>query len=221
MALASSPLERLMRLLAIDTANWECSVALWEDGKELAFQEKTSNRDQAADLPKIVNDVLGASQIDQIIVNVGPGSFTGIRVGIAFAKGLAMGWEIPLKGMDGFMATYLSLELQDDVLILIDARRSDIFTQRFLDGVPQPPQSLDRKDLEKILSTPQSPLLAGNGFAPFLEGIPFKEATSPFKGAQRLANAYFQNPSMASEPLPFYVRDADVTSPSQSCTSSL
>lgn len=221
MALASSPLERLMRILAIDTASWECSVALWEDGQEIAFQEKISNRDQAADLPKIVNDVLGSYQVDEVIVNVGPGSFTGIRVGIAFAKGLAMGWGIPLRGIDGFTATYVSLEPHPDILILIDARRSDIFARRFVDGVPHPPQSLDRKDLEKILSAPSSPLLAGNGFAPFLEGIPFKEATSPFKGAQRLAYAYFQNPTLATEPLPFYVRDADVTYSSQSCPSSL
>lgn len=210
-----------MRILAVDTANWECSVALWEDGKELAFQNKTSNRDQAADLPKIVSDVIGSSSIDEIIVNVGPGSFTGIRVGIAFAKGLALGWGIPLRGINGFIATYASLAPQDDILILIDARRSDIFAQRFVGGVSQSPQSLDRKDLETILSTSPSPLLAGHGFSSFLEGTTYKEALSPFKGAQKLAHAYFQNPSIATEPLPFYVREADVTSPSQSCPPSL
>lgn len=210
-----------MRILAIDTASWECSVALWEDGQELAFYEVLSNRDQAANLPKIVKDVIGSSSVDEIIVNVGPGSFTGIRVGIAFAKGLAMGWGIPLRGINGFIATYAGLEPQNDILILIDARRSDIFAQRFLSGVPQPPQGLDRKDLEKILSTPPFPLLAGNGFASFLEGISYKEVPSPFKGAQRLAYAYFKNPTLASEPLPFYVREADVTYPSQSCPSTL
>lgn len=210
-----------MRILAIDTASWECSVALWENGQELAFYETLSNRDQAANLPKIVKDVMGSSSVDEIIVNVGPGSFTGIRVGIAFAKGLAMGWGIPLRGINGFIATYASLEPQNDVLILIDARRSDIFAQRFVDGIPQSPQGLERQDLEQILSVSPSPLLAGTGFAPFLEGIPYQETYSPFKGAQKLAHAYFQNPSIATEPLPFYVREADVTSPSQSCPSSL
>jgi len=221
MALASSSLERLMRILAIDTTSWECSVALWEDGKELTFQNKPSNRDQAADLPKIVSDVIGSYKVDQIIVNVGPGSFTGIRVGIAFAKGLAMGWGVPLRGINGFIATYASLDPQEDILILIDARRSDIFAQRFVGGVPQPPQGLDRKDLEKILSTFPSPLVAGNGFSSFLEGVTYKETPSPFKGAQKLAHAYFQNPSIGTEPLPFYLREADVTSPSQSCPPSL
>lgn len=210
-----------MRILAIDTANWECSVALWEDGKELAFYEALSNRDQAANLPTIVKDVMGSFSVDEIIVNVGPGSFTGIRVGIAFAKGLAMGWGIPLRGINGFIATYASLEPQNDILILIDARRADIFAQRFVESIPQSPQSLDRKDLETILSTAPSPLLAGHGFSSFLEGLTYKEALSPFKGAQKLAHAYFQNPSMATEPLPFYVREADVTSPSQSCPPSL
>lgn len=210
-----------MKVLAIDTASWECSVALWEDGQELAFQQKTSNPNQAAELPTLVKDALGSTQIDQIIVNIGPGSFTGIRVGIAFAKGLALGCNIPLKGIDGFTATHASVTPQDDILVLIDARRSDIFAQRFIKGVPQTPESLNRKELENILSTPPIPLLAGNGFSPFLEGISFKETLSPLKGAQKLAHVYFKNPTLASEPLPFYLREADVTYPSKSCPSPL
>lgn len=211
MALDPSSLDRFVNLLAIDTTGWSCSIALWENGHEVSFQEKTSERDQAALLPQLVNDVIEQQKVDQILVNVGPGSFTGIRIGIAFAKGLAMGWDIPLMGMDSFRATYASLDDAEDVLVLIDARRVDVFARRFLKGIPQAPQSLTRQDLEEILKSPKPPLLAGNGLHPFLEGLQFKEAPSPWRGAQKLAHAFFKNPSFVSDPLPFYVREADVT----------
>lgn len=208
-----------MRLLAIDTAGWNCSVALWENNQELAFQEKSFERDQAAYLPQLVKEVMSQQKIDHLLVNIGPGSFTGIRLGIAFAKGLAMGWKLPLLGMDSFIATYASIEPTEDVLVLIEARRVDVFTRRFLRGIPQEPQSLTREDLETILTSPEPPLLTGSGLHPFLDDLAFKEASSPWRGAQKLAHAFFKNPMFASDPLPFYVREADVTYASPSCMS--
>lgn len=202
-----------MKLLAIDTAGWNCSVALWDDGHEIAFHEHPSERDQATLLPGLVGEIAGHHKIDQLIVNVGPGSFTGIRVGLAFAKGLAMGLGVPLKGMDSFTATYLSLEPLKDILILIDAHRQDVFAQRFFEGIPQAPQNLERKDVEYILLAPTSPLLAGSGIHPFLEGLSYQEASSPWKGAQRLAYGYFKDSAFVVDPFPLYIREADVTCP--------
>jgi len=210
-----------MKILAIDTAGWKCSVALWEDGHELAFQEQDSERDQAALLPQFVKDIMGSHVVDHLIVNVGPGSFTGIRVGLAFAKGLAMGLNLSLKGIDSFTATYISLESPSDVLILIEARRQDVFGQRFLDGVPRSPQSLTREALKDILTQENPPLLAGSGVHPFLEGFLYKEVHSRWRGAQSLAYAFFKDPNCVIEPLPFYVREPDVTYPRESCASSL
>lgn len=198
-----------MKLLAIDTAQWNCSVALWDDGHELAFQEQSSERAQATLLPGLVKEITANHKIDQLIVNIGPGSFTGIRVGLAFAKGLAIGLDIPLKGMDSFMATYLSLEPINDILILIDAHRQDVFAQRFSKGIPQIPQNLERKDIEHILLT-QAPPLSGNGL-PFLEGLSYREVSSPWKGAQKLAYGFLKKPMSAVDPLPLYIREADVT----------
>ncbi len=210
-ALGSSALDRFMKILAIDTAGWECSVALWEKDHEISFQEKSVDRENAALLPQLVKEVMGQQKIDELIVNIGPGSFTGIRLGIAFAKGLSMGWGIPLKGIDSFFATYACLEPAEDVLVLIEARRTDVFAQRFIRGIPQQFQSLTRSDLEKILLSSSPPLLAGSGLHPFLDGLIFKEALSPWRGAQKLAYAFFKNPEFVSEALPFYAREADVT----------
>jgi len=206
-----------MKILAIDTAGRRCSVCVWEDGREVSFQEKESERDQARLLPQLVADVARQQKIDQLIVNIGPGSFTGIRVGIAFAKGLAMAWEIPVKGIDGFSATYLSLEdSQKDILIVLDARRTDLFCRRFREGVSQPPQILTREEIEKILAEPRPPAVTGNGTHPFLEGLTFKEASSHWQGAQKLAFAFFKAPHIVCEPAAFYMREADVTFSSKS-----
>jgi tRNA threonylcarbamoyladenosine biosynthesis protein TsaB len=205
-----------MRVLAIDTAAWNCSVALWEEGDELNFQERISERDQSSLLPQLVKDVMGQHKIDQILVNVGPGSFTGIRVGLAFARGLSMGWGVPLKGIDSFIATYLSLEPQDDVLVLIESKRQDVYGRRFYKGIPQEPQNLMLEDIKKILSALNPPFLAGNGVYPFLKGVSFKESLSPWRGAQSLAFAFFKDANVASEPLPLYVREADITWPCKS-----
>ena len=211
MALGPSPLDRLMKLLAIDTAGWDCSVALWEDGQELSFQTRSFERDQAAHLPQLVKEVMGQHTIDQILVNIGPGSFTGIRLGLAFAKGLAIGWDIPLKGMDSFTATYESIDPSEDVLVLIDARRVDVFARRYREGVAQDSESLTRQEVEAVLNAPNPPALSGSGIHPFLDGLSFKEIVSPWRGAQRLAHVFFKNPELVSEPLPYYLREADVT----------
>jgi len=203
-----------MKILAIDTAAGDCSIALWEDGRERAFLHKKAERDQAAILPQLVADVMGQTRVDALVVNVGPGSFTGIRIGLAFAKGLSLGWGLPLKGIDSFTATYLSLASDpppEDVLVSIDARRVDVFCKRFQGRAPfsAPPQNLTREDVEKILTSPHPPLVAGNGVHPFLEGIPYTEVPSLWQGAGRLAHAFFKGPAHLIAPLPFYVRDAD------------
>ena len=211
MALAPSSLERLMIVLAIDTTVWTCSVALWENGQELAFQEVSSEKDQAAILPQLVQKVLGKALPDQVLVNLGPGSFTGIRVGLAFAKGLTMGLNIPLKGMDSFLTTFLCLNNPKDVLILIEAHRKDVFGRRFIQCNPEPPQSLIHEDIEKILKSPFPPAFAGSGLHPILDDLDYKEIVTPWRGAQQLACAYFNNPDKALEAKPFYMREAAVT----------
>ena len=92
-ALDTSSVEGRMKVLPLIRLGWVASCALWENGHEIAFQERDQDRSQAALLPELVRQVIGDHKVDQIIVNVGPGVLTGIRLGIAFAKGLGVGLE--------------------------------------------------------------------------------------------------------------------------------
>jgi len=203
-----------MKILAVDTTEWKISLALWEDGVELAFQEYLSPRDQAAQLPCSIQEMLGTDSVDLFLVGTGPGSFTGIRIGLGFLKGLSFGTGIPLKGMDKFTAIRTSLGAPPPLLILLEARRQDIYGQFFEKETPHPPQSFTRDDLASPLTSPTPPLIAGSGFEEFLSPLSYKTLESRWTGAQHLANAFFKDPASATTAAPFYVREADVTLPS-------
>ena len=87
-------------ILAIDTSTGACSVALFgADGKLLAQRHEVIGRGHAERLVPMIEDVLDHHVPSQILVGVGPGSFTGIRVGIAAAQGMAIGWGVPVHGL--------------------------------------------------------------------------------------------------------------------------
>lgn len=87
-------------ILAIDTSTAACSAALLgEDGKLIAGRDELIGRGHAERLMPMVAELLDGCRPDSILVGVGPGSFTGIRVGIAAAHGMAIGWSAEVLGM--------------------------------------------------------------------------------------------------------------------------
>lgn len=92
-----------MRILAIDTATEACSVALWNDGNINAHFELCPREHTQRILP-MVQDILAANSItltdiDALAFGRGPGSFTGVRIGIGIAQGLALGANLPMTGV--------------------------------------------------------------------------------------------------------------------------
>jgi len=86
-------------LLVIDSATAACSVALLDDaGQLLDERHELVGRGHAERLVPMIEELLAGRRPDAILVDCGPGSFTGIRVGIAAAQGLAIGWRVPLSG---------------------------------------------------------------------------------------------------------------------------
>ena len=88
-------------ILALDTSTTACTAALLErDGTIVASRDEVIGRGHAERLVPMIEEMLGGHVPSKILVGVGPGSFTGLRVGIAAAHGMAIGWSVPLSGMN-------------------------------------------------------------------------------------------------------------------------
>lgn len=91
-----------MRTLAIETATEACSVALFEDGALLDARHEVLGRGHAERLVPFIAALPGKGQADRIIVSLGPGSFTGVRIGIAAARALGIAWHAEVLGFRTF-----------------------------------------------------------------------------------------------------------------------
>ena len=88
-------------ILAFDTSTAACTAALLEpDGTIVASRDEVVGRGHAERLVPMIDEMLDGHVPSRILVGVGPGSFTGLRVGIAAAHGMAIGWRVPLAGMN-------------------------------------------------------------------------------------------------------------------------
>ncbi|WP_188315853.1 tRNA (adenosine(37)-N6)-threonylcarbamoyltransferase complex dimerization subunit type 1 TsaB [Chitinophaga agrisoli] len=125
-------------ILNIDTATAIGSVTLAKDGVVLQTLKNEQERDHAAVLTLFIQEILKTQQIlpeqlDAIAVSAGPGSYTGLRVGVATAKGLCYTWNKPLVGISTLhmMAQGLLAQQQDtDAMYcpMLDARRQEVYT---------------------------------------------------------------------------------------------
>jgi len=131
-----------MRILALESSAKAASVALSEDGKLVCqyWQESglTHSRTLLAMAESLLKNLeMTMSDIDALAVAKGPGSFTGIRIGVAAAKGLAWGADKPVIGVSTLEAMAYHLIDREDYVIcpVMDARRSQIYNAKFvLDG---------------------------------------------------------------------------------------
>ncbi|HEY7810366.1 MAG TPA: tRNA (adenosine(37)-N6)-threonylcarbamoyltransferase complex dimerization subunit type 1 TsaB [Allosphingosinicella sp.] len=91
-------------LLAIDSATAACSAALFDGGEVVGERYELVGRGHAERLLPMIEQLLAGRRPEAILVDCGPGSFTGVRVGLAAAHGLAIGWGVPLTGYSSMAA---------------------------------------------------------------------------------------------------------------------
>ena len=159
-----------MRVLIVDTALGACSAAVVEDGRLLGLRTELMTKGHQERLAGMARDAVadaggGFGALDRIGVTVGPGSFTGLRVGLAFAQGLGAALSRPVVGVSTLNALAASVEAGGLVAAVIDARRGQVYARLFRDGVALGAAEALPLDVavERILEADVAPTLVGSG----------------------------------------------------------
>jgi tRNA threonylcarbamoyladenosine biosynthesis protein TsaB len=123
-----------VRILAIETATAACSVALIDDGRVVASDHATVGRGHAERLMLMIAGLPLGGRGDGIRVDCGPGSFTGIRVGLAAARALGFGWGVPVDGYSSvalIAATWFAANTATEATVVIEGGHGEVFVQAF------------------------------------------------------------------------------------------
>lgn len=168
-------------ILCIETATPVCSVALCESDKVVSIRESHENKSHASLLTVFILDILkeqgmSASQLEAVAVSKGPGSYTGLRIGVSTAKGIAYGSDIPLIAIDTTRSMFQGMkhmaEVKGDIsgetlfCPMIDARRMEVFNCIFdAGGKMTKPVSAEVIDEESFSEIPDNVkiIFAGDG----------------------------------------------------------
>ena len=215
-----------MRVLAFETSAKAASVALLQDGGLLGEYMQNSGQTHSRTIMQMARDLLcncdlTAKDVDAVACAAGPGSFTGVRIGLAAAKGFAWGREIPLVGVSTLEAmAWHGLAAGGYVCPVMDARRSQVYNALFeiRDGRPCrlcPDRPIALSELAEDVKKLASPVfLVGDGAAitkDFFDtqGIPCRMAPENllWQDAWGVAMAAMdKEPGTADDLLPVYLR---------------
>ncbi|RKS55965.1 tRNA threonylcarbamoyladenosine biosynthesis protein TsaB [Gillisia mitskevichiae] len=124
-------------ILCIETASTNCSVAIGVNGKLLALKEDyDSSYSHAERLHNFIKEILEEndlklSNLDAIAVSKGPGSYTGLRIGVSAAKGLCFSLDLPLISVPTLSSLAYQVENEGTIIPMMDARRMEVYTAVF------------------------------------------------------------------------------------------
>ncbi|MCU0839295.1 MAG: tRNA (adenosine(37)-N6)-threonylcarbamoyltransferase complex dimerization subunit type 1 TsaB [Rhodospirillales bacterium] len=174
-----------MKLLAIDTAAAACAVALVR-GEELTVRAQSMARGHAEALVPMMKAAMAEAglvfaALDAVAVSAGPGGFTGLRIGLAAARGLALATNRPCFGIPTLLALALASRAVNrrrrPVLAVLDSKRGDVYAQLFMaDGTP-------RGDAQAMAVSHLATLLAGDTGDVMVIGDGVAEIAAVLRGA--------------------------------------
>ncbi len=206
-----------MLTLVLDTALNACSVALSRDGQILAHASEPMQRGHQERLAPMVEAIVRRGQVDfdsldRIGVTVGPGSFTGLRVGLAFAKAMSLALDIPCIGVNSLEA--LAAGRSGFVAAAIAAKGEQLYLQVFLDGTAlMAPDVLDISvAIARVIElwSGSEAALVGSGAAHLANVLPgAARPETETADICALAHLIEGRPSSTSRPRPLYLRPPD------------
>ena len=124
----------MSKVLAIDTSTSRSCVAIIYGTEVLYSGFRDGATAHGPSLPALVQEVLAVSDVDEVVVGMGPGPFTGLRVGIAFAQSFALAREIPVRGVCSLDAIAAQID-EKDFIVTVDARRKEVYWAHYTNGV--------------------------------------------------------------------------------------
>ena len=225
-------------ILCIETGTDICSVGIARDGELISLRESDEGRDHARQVGVFVDELLDEmglqpEDLDAVAVGKGPGSYTGLRIGVSFAKGLCYGIQKPLIAIgslnaltevarEDYEAGILDVEGWDDAVLcpMVDARRMEVYTQRFdAEGKALSEVTAEIIDGESFAAERVSErpfVIFGNGAKKCEEGLSGAQwvAVAPSaRGLVRLAEEAFEAGQFEDIAYfePFYLKDFVVT----------
>ena len=199
-----------MLILSLDTTGSILSLALLEEEKVLAEQNEPLERGQAEFLMPLIQTLMTKTgkemaDLDAVAVCTGPGSFTGVRIGLAGARAFGLALDIPVWGVTAFEAA--CLDQKEPCVVALDTKRDDYYVA-FMDekgDFKQEPSVMTAEDLRSYL-----PFKAiGDGALNLSSKIGCSIARPRFSSSVAVGKLAFKRRS--GQPVPFYLRDADVT----------
>lgn len=225
-------------ILCIETGTDICSVAIARDGELISLRESDEGRDHARQVAVFVDELLKENdlrpeELDAVAVGKGPGSYTGLRIGVSFAKGLCYGIQKPLVAIgsldaltevarEDYEAGILDIDGWDEAVLcpMVDARRMEVYTQRFtsrgeaLSEVSAEVITTESFAAERVSEHPF--VIFGNGAKKceeVLSGAAWVQVAPSARGLVRLAEEAFEKGQFEDLAYfePFYLKDFVVT----------
>jgi len=199
-------------VLSFDTSGPYCAVALLRGGEIVATRHVPMAKGQAEHLMPLVMGVLAEAGVvpaalDALGVGTGPGNFTGVRISVAAARGLALALGIPAVGVSGLEA--LALDGPRPLLACIDARRDQVYLQRFGGGATRGPELVGPDTVPDWAMAGLS--VVGHASAELAARIGARAVPAAHESASaiaRIAATRFQDRDLL-RPAPLYLRAAD------------
>ena len=193
-------------ILALDTSTAACTAALFDgSGACVARRDEVIGRGHAERLVPMIAEMLEGRSADRIVVGVGPGSFTGIRVGIAAAHGLAIGWGAELKGMSS-LALLAAGASGTEVAVAVQGGHGELFVQEFA-ASGEPVSQLRNLPPAAAAGETRATLVIGSGARQLVDARGTGEAREAWPTA---ADALRLPPALRNlPPKPVYARAPD------------
>lgn len=216
-----------MRVLVIDTALDLCTAGVFEVSsnggpRALGLRSVAMSKGHQERLGGLARDAAaeagGFEGIDRIGVTVGPGSFTGLRVGLAFAQGLGAALDRPVVGISALDALAEDAGGAADVAALIDARRGQVYARRWRGGSPTGPAEALSLDAARdaVAGWGEGAVLIGSGAPLIAEAAPnARVMAADGPSPEGLARLTARGEPETSPPRPLYLRAPDATPPTR------